>query len=132
LSPFPNTRGFSVVATKAHHSSDALAVPQDVFSAIFLAGREAAAVMRDRFHDVGRVGMILEGLGIDHLHIKLFPMHGTADLRAGWRPIKSNVDVYFEKYEGYISSHDYRRAEDAELREVQALLVGGGQRSDEG
>jgi len=61
--------------------------------------------------------MIFEGFGVDHLHCKLFPMHGTKDMTK-WVPLKSNIDKYFEKYEGYISSHDYKRADDAKLAEL--------------
>ena len=66
------------------------------------------------FEDVGRTGMIFEGFGIDHVHTKLFPMHGTANMKE-WKPLKSTMDKYFERYEGYISSHDYQRADDATL-----------------
>lgn len=36
--------------------------------------------------------------------------------QGAWRPIKSNVDKYFHKYEGYIFSHDHARADDEELK----------------
>ena len=58
--------------------------------------------------------MIFEGFGVDHVHAKLFPMHGTAQLQE-WRPLNASLDKYFEHYEGYISSHDYQRADDGEL-----------------
>jgi histidine triad (HIT) family protein len=61
-----------------------------------------------------RTGMMFEGFGVDHVHAKLFPMHGTAHMKE-WRPLKTNQDKYFEHYEGYISSHDYQRADDQEL-----------------
>jgi hypothetical protein len=57
--------------------------------------------------------MIFEGFGVDHVHAKLFPMHGTKV--SGWKQLKSNVDKYFKKYEGYISSHDYKREDDSKL-----------------
>lgn len=61
--------------------------------------------------------MIFEGFGIDHVHAKLFPMHGTGNLDE-WKPIHSNVDKFFEKYEGYISSHDYKRESDEKLARI--------------
>ena len=67
--------------------------------------------------DVGRTGMIFEGFGVDHVHAKLFPMHGTTDMEK-WKEIKSNVDKFFEKYEGYISSHDYKREDDEKLKKL--------------
>ena len=35
-----------------------------------------------------------------------------------WKPLKSNVEKYFEKYEGYVSSHDYKRASDSALSDL--------------
>ncbi len=60
--------------------------------------------------------MVFEGFGVDHVHAKLFPMHGTADMKE-WRPIKSGeyINKYFDKHEGYISSHDYNGADDEKL-----------------
>lgn len=113
LSIFPNTEAFSVVITKDHYPSDFYSVPEDVFVGISLAARKAGALLNLKLEDVGRTGIIYEGFGIDHLHVKLFPMHGTN--MAEWKPVKSNVDKYFEKYEGYISSHDYKRADDGAL-----------------
>lgn len=113
LSIFPNTEAFSVVITKDHYPSDFYSVPEDVFVGISLAARKAGALLNLKLEDVGRTGIIYEGFGIDHLHVKLFPMHGTNMVE--WQPVKSNVDKYFEKYEGYISSHDYKRADDKAL-----------------
>ena len=59
---------------------------------------------------------MFEGYGVDHLHAKLFPMHGTK--AKNWKPRESSVNKYFRKYEGYISSHDYKRADDEKLAEL--------------
>ena len=69
-----------------------------------------------KFEDVGRTAMIFEGFGVDHVHAKLFPMHGTK--MENWQQTNSNVDKYFEKYEGYVSSHDYVRADDEQLAKL--------------
>ena len=42
-------------------------------------------------------------------------MHGTKQMHENWKAVNSNVDKYFEQYEGYISSHDFQRANDEEL-----------------
>ena len=76
-----------------------------------------AKLIDSKLEDVGRTGLIFEGFGVDHLHAKLFPMHGTADMTK-WKPLHSNMKKYFEKYEGYISSHDYERAEDEKLAKL--------------
>ncbi len=50
-------------------------------------------------------------------------MHGTADLKE-WKNIESNVDKYFDQYEGYVSSHDYERADDTKLAALAQKLRG--------
>jgi len=116
LSIFPNTEGFTVVIPKAHFPSDFYAVPEQVFIDLSLAAKRVGALLNLKLADVGRTGIIYEGFGIDHLHAKLFPMHGTK--MDQWQAIKSNVDKYFDKYEGYISSHDFKRADDKKLSEL--------------
>ena len=116
LSIFPNTRGFSVVIPKKHYPSYAFDVPEEVLRGLISASKQVAKLLDTKLIDVGRTGLILEGFGVDHLHTKLFPMHGTK--MPEWKPLKSNVDKYFEKYEGYISSHNYRRADDGDLSDL--------------
>jgi len=117
LSIFPNTVGFSVVIPKKHYPSYAFALPDNVLTELVLASKKVAKLIDSKLEDVGRTGMIFEGFGVNHVHTKLFPMHGTSDIKK-WEEIKSNVDKYFEKYEGYISSHDYKRADDKELAKL--------------
>ena len=116
LSIFPNTEGFSVVIPKKHYFSYAFDLPEDVLQELVLASKKVGKILDAKLEDVGRTGMIFEGFEIDHVHAKLFPMHGTK--AEGWEPHKSNVDKYFEKYEGYISSHNYKRADDDKLAEL--------------
>ncbi len=122
LSIFPNTPGFSVVITKEHQPSYVFDLADDVFLALIRAARTVGKLLDARLEDVGRTGMIAEGFGVDHAHIKLFPMHGTK--MKDWRPITSDVDKYFERYEGYISSHDHKRADDAELERLAKRIRG--------
>ncbi|MFU2316917.1 HIT family protein [Rahnella sp. PCH160] len=114
LSIYPNTDGFSVVIPKAHYPSYAFALPDDVLSKLVLATKQVAKVLDRAFDDVGRCGMVFEGFGVDHVHSKLIPMHGTASL-AAWKPIESTSEKFFENYEGYLSSHDATRADDNHL-----------------
>lgn len=116
LSIFPNTEGFSVVIPKKHYASYAFDLPDDVLAELTVAAKQAAKQLDRSFDDVGRTGMIFEGFGVDHVHAKLVPMHGT--VMDSWKEVKSNVEKYFHRYEGYISSHDYRRADDAKLAEL--------------
>ena len=117
LSIYPNTDGFTVLITKEHYPSYAFDLSDNVLKDLIIAAKKVAKLLDKKLEDVGRTGLIFEGFGIDHVHAKLFPMHGTANMKK-WKPIKSNVNKFFEKYEGYISSHDYKRVDDKKLAEL--------------
>ncbi|OQB05989.1 MAG: HIT domain protein [bacterium ADurb.Bin212] len=105
LSIDPNTEGFSCVIPKKHYGSDVMKMPDDVLQRFIIAAKKVAGVLERYFEDVGRVGVIMEGTGIDHAHIKLSPMHGTGYMKKGeWKQILSGKEFWFPKYEGWISS----------------------------
>src|SRR3989337_2508458 len=78
LSIFPNTEGFSFVIPKKHYPSYAFDLPDSVLTNLILAAKTVAQLLDTKLEDVGRTALILEGFGIDHLHVKLFPLHQTA------------------------------------------------------
>lgn len=121
LSIFPNTPGFSVVIPKIHHGSYAFAEPDTVLCDLVVAAKKTATLLDNALKGVARTGMILEGYGVDHLHAKLFPMHGTGEDSA-FKKISSAQDKHFERYEGYVSSHDAAREDDTALAELAAHI----------
>ena len=121
LSIFPNTKGFSVVIPKKHTSSYLFDQPGAEVAGLILASQKVAKILDSFFPEVGRTGVIFEGYGVDHLHCKLFPMHGTGS-NSNFKKISSRVDKFFERYEGYISSHDHVRADDKELAELAVAI----------
>ncbi len=121
LSIFPNTEGFSVVIPKEHYGSYVFDESDTTMTDLMLATKRVAKLLDEKLPDVGRCGLMFEGFGVNHLHAKLFPMHGTKDI-GEWRAIGSNMKVYFERYPGYISSHDAERADDAKLEELANRL----------
>lgn len=117
LSIDPNTEGFTSVIPKRHFASDVLKVPDDVLQRFILASKKVAFILENYFEDVGRVGVIMEGTGIDHAHIKLVPMHGTENLKRGeWKQVLSGKEFWFDTYEGWISSGSGPRADVEKLR----------------
>lgn len=115
LTIFPNTEGATVIIPKKHYSSYAFDLDDDVLSDLILYAKIIAKKLDDFFDDVGRTALVFEGFGVDHVHAKLFPMHRTKQSHENWTPINSSVDKYFDQYEGYISSHDFKREEDSKL-----------------
>ena len=121
LSIFPNTEGVSVVIPKEHYSSYLFDLPNQVVSDLIFAAGKVAKLLDSRLEDVGRTAMVFEGFGIDHVHAKMFPMHGTRSDE--WMQRKSNIDKYFDTYEGYISSHDYKREDDKKLAHTAQKIL---------
>lgn len=113
LDIFPNTQGFTVVITKEHYPSDPLKLSEDVYDGLMKATREVGDKLVKTFEDVARVGIMIEGTGVDHVHVKLVPMHGTAE--ADWEKYYIDESRFFEKYPGFISSHTSSRADDTAL-----------------
>lgn len=118
LSIFPNTEGFTVVIPREHHDSYAFANSDEILTAQILATKQVAQILDNYFDDVSRCGMFFEGYGVDHLHSKLFPMHGGGEFEQGKRVEIAKPDIFFEQYPGYLSSHDSKRADDAQLAEL--------------
>lgn len=119
----PNTEGFSVVVPKDHFGSDVLKMPDKMLQEFVIASKKVSKVLENYFEDVGRVGVVMEGTGIDHAHIKLVPMHGTEYMKKGeWRQILSGKEFWFPKYEGWISSGGGPRAKDEDLKNLADKL----------
>jgi histidine triad (HIT) family protein len=116
LSIFPNTEGVTVVIPKEHYPSSIAELPDDVSNALLSAAKKVARKIDAAYADVDRCGFVFEGFGVNHLHAKLFPLHGTSSEE--WKKHESNVDKYFEYYEGHISSHDHERADDGVLAKI--------------
>jgi len=123
LSIFPNTKGFSVVIPKKHFDSDVLAMQDKTLTEFVLAAKKVSNILLKTFKDVGRVGLIMEGTGIDHAHIKLVPMHGTEHMKEGiWKQYASGRSDYIEKYSGYLISSDGPQANTEELKQIAEEL----------
>ena len=119
LTPFPNTPGFTVVAPKRHLTSDVLALPAAEYFGLMNAAKHVAGVLTKALN-VKRTGLIVEGMGVDHAHAKLIPMHGIPD--GPWKPMLSSRPEFSTEYLGFITTHDGPRMADEELERIQLLV----------
>ena len=70
-------------------------------AASFYQGAKKVARMLEKAFGVSRVALVMEGMGINHVHIKLYPLHGvTGEFHEMWAENRA----WFDKYEGYIST----------------------------
>lgn len=100
LDRFPNVRGQAIVVSKAHYPSYAFDLPEEEYSDLMKAAKIVAKIL-EKSLNVKRVAMVMEGLGINHTHLKLYPLWG---LNEKFSEIWSSKKVFFEKYPGYIST----------------------------
>lgn len=97
LTPFPNTPGFTVVATKAHENSYVFSLEDKKYIAMLLFAKKIASVL-DKSLMTKRTGLIIEGMGVNHAHLKLIPMHGIASdkwekMDGGTKDFQKNIEV---------------------------------------
>lgn len=111
----PNTKGMTVVVSKDHYDgSYIMNMDEKTYSSFFLAAKKVSKIL-EKGLGVERIILVMEGLMINHPHIKLYPAHGLQDK---FEEILADETVYFEKYEGYIST---RLGPQAELGELKNL-----------
>jgi hypothetical protein len=69
----------------------------------------------ERGLNVKRVALVMEGMGINHAHLKLYPLHGISEK---FQEMWGKERVYFEKYDGYVSTQLGPKADLAELKKL--------------
>lgn len=70
----PSTKGMTLILPKEHYESDMLKVPEDVYQKLMLAGKKVAETLKRKLK-TRRIVLIMEGLGVNHAHIKLYPVY---------------------------------------------------------
>jgi diadenosine tetraphosphate (Ap4A) HIT family hydrolase len=96
----PNTKGMTLVLTKEHYDAYAFSMSDDIYQRFMLASKKVAEVLKKGL-GVNRVAMVMEGMGINHAHIKLYPLHGVGE---EFKEMWAKEKVFFDKYPGYIST----------------------------
>jgi len=96
----PNTKGMTLVLPKQHYDSYVFDMPNEAYQKLMLASKKVARIL-EKGLGVKRVAQISEGMGVNHVHIKLYPLYGLEEkFKETWAKDK----VFFDKYEGYIST----------------------------
>lgn len=121
LDLFPNCKGQTLVIPKKHFDSDLFMIEDPTFYARYLAAVRMVAHLLKGKLGVERVGMIMEGMGVNHLHIKLYPMRGLSN---DWKPEVSDEEVFYEKYPGFLTTKVGAMASQEELSALGKVLRG--------
>jgi histidine triad (HIT) family protein len=118
LDIYPNMKGMTLVISKTHRQSDLSDMSTEEYQSFFLAARKVSDLLKKSLN-VKRVSLVLEGMGINHAHIKLYPLHG---LESTFKEMWGKETVYFEKYEGYISTLLGPKTDMPELKKLAQLI----------
>lgn len=122
LDGFPNTKGQTLVIPKKHYESDFFLVDDPKFYQDYLVAAKEVVEILKKGLGVHRVAMVMEGMGVDHLHLKLYPLHGLDKER---KQTLSNDPKFFETYGGYISSQMGPKADFEEQGALQTQIING-------
>ncbi|NMB70254.1 HIT domain-containing protein [candidate division WWE3 bacterium] len=110
----PNIKGASLVIPKKHEPSDYSSVSDGTLNYAATALKNPINKLK-KYFGTEKVGIVVEGVGVDHLHFKLYPL-------IGYTPSQHEVSstVYFEKYPGYLIT---KLGPKAEAQELETLAV---------
>ena len=96
----PNTKGMTLIMPRKHFDSDAFLMPDKDYQELMQASKKVSEILKKGL-GVKRVAMVMEGMGVNHAHIKLYPLYGV---EKEFEEIWAKERVFFEKYQGYIST----------------------------
>lgn len=115
----PNTKGLTLVIPKEHHDSYINDMSDEDYASFFLAAKKVCLLL-EKALEVKRVAIVVEGMGVNHAHIKLYPMHGIGERFAEtWAKDK----IYHDKYQGYLSTQLGPEADMADLKKLAEKIV---------
>jgi diadenosine tetraphosphate (Ap4A) HIT family hydrolase len=118
----PNTQGVTLVIPKLHTKSNVVTADNELYINTLNKAKEIANLLASKLN-VERVGLAIEGSGVNHLHIKLYPFHTNEKSK------QSNVEIgeletrVFNKiYPGYLTTQLGPQADFEELRKLSELI----------
>jgi|SRR3989344_907354 len=115
----PNTEGMTLVLTKDHYDSYAFEMPEKEYNLYMNAAKKVSKLL-EKGLGVQRVALVMEGLGVNHAHLKLYPING---LDSKFKEIWAKDKVFFDKYCGYISTQLGPQKTPEELKKVAEKIV---------
>ena len=110
----PNTKGMTLVMPKSHFDSDTFLISEKDYLDLMLASKKVAEILKKGLN-INRIAMVAEGMGVNHAHIKLYPLHGLGEK---FEEIWAKEKVFFKKYQGYISTQLGPQADIQELKKL--------------
>jgi len=103
LDIYPKLPGQVVVISKKHYVSYILGLPSEIQQSFLQAAGTVANLMVEKL-GVERTTLIMEGLEINHAHIKLYPVYEISDYiqKIGQKAEKAEEKQLEEVYQKFI------------------------------
>ncbi len=115
----PNTDGVSLVIPKMHFESDPDRVNKETLVKTYEFALETSKKIKEKLK-VERVGLAIEGMGVNHFHIKLYPFHGVG---GDFVPLDTEHErKFYENYPGYLTTRLGPAADMDKLKKIQELF----------
>jgi len=89
-------------------------MPEKEYTELMITAKKVAKLLKKKLK-VKRVAIVMEGLGINHVHIKLYPIYG---LKNKFEETWAKKKIYFKTYEGYISTQLGPKKSVEELKKI--------------
>ncbi len=120
LDIFPNTLGQTLVIPKKHYDSYIFDMTDKSFTDVMLAAKSVGKLLDSKL-GVQRTAVIIEGVEVNHVHVKLYPLHGLGKKDVlPW----SVEEKFFEKYPGFTTSVLGPKADDKKLSLLAKKICG--------
>ena len=116
----PNCKGQTLVIPKEHYDSDLFDISDEKFYGRYMMAIDTVVKLLKKSLWVIRVWIIMEGMGVNHLHIKLYPMWG---LDHEWSPIEDEEKVFFKQYPGFLTTKMWKALTQEELAETAKEIL---------
>jgi len=117
----PNTEGMTVLLSKNHYDSYTTDMPDEVYQRFWLAARKVCRLL-DKKLGTKRTAMVLEGMGVNHAHIKLYPLYG---LEQEFQEMWAKERVFYQKYPGFIDTRTGPKKSEEELEKLAEKIREG-------
>ena len=120
LDIMPNVKWQTLLIPKKHYDSDLFQIDDEKFYWKLMMATKEVIDMLKKSLKVQRVWMIMEGMWVNHLHLKLYPMYWLGE---EWEVNECHWHVFFDKYPGYLTTQMWDQADMEELWAIQIQIT---------
>jgi diadenosine tetraphosphate (Ap4A) HIT family hydrolase len=119
LDIYPNIKGQTLIISKKHRSGYVFDLNPKDLKELIIATRNVVRLLEKRLK-VKRVHVVMEGTGINHLHVKLYPAIG---LKHKYKTVWADETAHFDAYKGYVTTLSGPMASEKELKKLKEMLT---------